>query len=475
MHRPFALFTMTAFACAGAPGAPGEDDTEGEGEEAEAESESEAEAESESRCPEDCDDGDACTGDFFDGCACGHKDVDCSDDNPCVTASCDPQIGCVFTAIDADCNEDRFACREGVAAECDCCDGVDNDSDGSMDAADEDCAGDFWCAITDENAPSARSEHVAVWAGQEMLVWGGWSGTGRLASGGRYNPETDHWIPIGEENAPEARTGASAVWTGSEMIIWGGRNFRGWLPTGGRYNPESDSWELLPDANAPEARTEYSAVWTGQEMIIWGGISRNSGTGARYNPDSDAWTTMARGPWSDRYHTAVWTGEEMLVWFGRYTFTATEEGHRYDPAENEWDDRVSNEGGPNRARNYSAVWDGTAMIIWGGTMWVDEITVPTETGARYHSRMDRWITISTVDAPVAPEGFAPIALLGDGEVFFWMGDRGARYDFNADAWRMMNPFNQPSGGTAVWTGSEMIVWGGRDESEPLASGARYVP
>ena len=37
--------------------------------------------------------------------------------------------------------------------------------------------------------PMADTAHTAVWTGSEMIVWGGFDGTFRLNTGGKYNPE----------------------------------------------------------------------------------------------------------------------------------------------------------------------------------------------------------------------------------------------------------------------------------------------
>ena len=51
---------------------------------------------------------------------------------------------------------------------------------------------------------------------------------------------------------------------------------------------------------------------------------------------------------------------------------------------------------------------------------------------------------------------------GNGENFDPL-NTGARYNPGLDTWTTTNPTSAPSaraGHTAVWTGSEMIVWGG---------------
>src|SRR5436190_24049582 len=55
---------------------------------------------------------------------------------------------------------------------------------------------------------------------------------------------------------------------------------------------------------------------------------------------------------------------------------------------------------------------------------------------------------------------------------------GGRYNPGTDSWTATSTTSAPSARylhTAVWTGSEMIVWGGRDGSSFLNTGGRYNP
>ena len=188
------------------------------------------------------------------------------------------------------------------------------------DAGDPPCTADSWAATSTINAPSARGSHTAVWTGNEMIVWGGYSFPPRVFnSGGRYNPASDSWRATSITNAPSARAGHTAVWTGSEMIVWGGGDSGGSSNTGGRYNPSTDSWTATSTINAPSARGSHTAVWTGSEMIVWGGGGDVTGlnTGGIYNPSTDSWTaTSTTNATARAGHTAVWTGSEMIVWGG---------------------------------------------------------------------------------------------------------------------------------------------------------------
>jgi hypothetical protein len=188
---------------------------------------------------------------------------------------------------------------------------------------------DAWTATSiDANCPSARDQHIAIYTGIEMIVWGGYMYDGTniyyYNSGGRYDLSTDTWMATSTgSNCPSARTFHTAIWTGTEMVIWGGRYFDSYLSSGGRYVPSSDTWTAsTTDVNVPSGRYQHSCVWTGTEMIIWGGYSGILGllnTGGRYTPSLDTWIptgTDINCPSRRYWHSAIWTGDEMIIWGG---------------------------------------------------------------------------------------------------------------------------------------------------------------
>ena len=159
---------------------------------------------------------------------------------------------------------------------------------------------DSWTATSTSNAPSGRAAHKAVWAGNEMIVWGGYFFDGfyhYLNTGGRYNPELNSWTATTSANAPDGRVADTALWNGSEMIVWGGTDDSGKFNTGGRYDPGADNWTATSTVNVPDARYNHTAVWTGSEMIVRGGISNGyTGTGGRYCAQSGPTPTPTPTP-----------------------------------------------------------------------------------------------------------------------------------------------------------------------------------
>jgi N-acetylneuraminic acid mutarotase len=181
-------------------------------------------------------------------------------------------------------------------------------------------------------------------------------------------------------------------------------------------------------------------------MIIWGGFSGWEGEpimeaqGERYDPSNDTWTpvsTIAQPPLTAE-HSAVWTGSRMIVWGGwdqllpwQDAVHAVASGGLYDPATDAWAP-ISTIGAPDPRVRHTALWTGRDMVVWGGNRGVkDELSNgDLDSGARYDPIGDTW-------EPTGVDAFTP-----------------------APASRH----------TAVWTESEMIVWGGSSGS---AAGGLY--
>lgn len=95
---------------------------------------------------------------------------------------------------------------------------------------------------------------------------------------------------------------------------------------------------------------------------------------------------------------------------------------------------------------------------------------------------DTWTAINVINAPDARAGAT--AVWTGAEMIVWGGynnntvNTGGRYDPATDTWTATSLTNAPSDRyfhTAVWTGSEMIIWGGYIEPISLNTGGRYNP
>src|SRR5207247_1866566 len=95
---------------------------------------------------------------------------------------------------------------------------------------------------------------------------------------------------------------------------------------------------------------------------------------------------------------------------------------------------------------------------------------------------DTWTPISLINVPSARVNHT--AVWSGSEMIVWGGqgtsflNTGGRYNPNTDTWMATSTTNAPdarSGHTAVSTGSEMIVWGGGANGTYFNTGGRYNP
>ena len=169
----------------------------------------------------------------------------------------------------------------------------------------------------------------------------------------------------------------------------------------------------------------------------------------------------------------IWGG-----WNGEGTINIFNTGGRYDPATNNWAPTTLTNA-PEPRRWHTSVWTGTEMIVWGG-----EAFYPlhlANTGGRYNPNTDTWTATSMTNAP-SPR-LSHTAVWTGSQMIVWgggsyaVGNTGGKYNPNTDSWTPTSTIGPPmlAGHTAVWTDKEMIVWGGYNGSIHVNTGARYNP
>jgi Kelch motif len=172
-------------------------------------------------------------------------------------------------------------------------------------------------------------------------------------------------------------------------------------------------WAWRPVGPLP-GRQGNVAVWTGREVVFWGGDRPGRAPeGAAYDPKADTWRRLSRSPITNRTGAgAVWTGRELVVYGGVNGGGRQHDGAAYDPSTDRW--RPIADGPLSGRVPLGVAWTGTEMLVIGS------------------------------------RGYGLFDGLQD----------AAAYDPARDTWRLLPSMPmQINEGAAVWTGSELVVYG----------------
>ncbi len=406
----------------------------------------------------------------------------------CMTAAQCPATGTVCKSPVCD----QGKCTTSAAAQATAC----TDGGGTLCDGAGTCLG--WLPLSATNAPSARYLHTAVWSGTHMIIWGGDTAAGATNTGYKYSPTTDTWTAISMTNAPSARHSHQAIWTGTKMIVWGGYG-GAFLANGGIYDPATDTWAAMATAMAPGARVAHAMHFTGTYVLVWGGRMNVTAlnTGGRYHVANNQWSPMSTtGAPSPRFNTAnawlpgggVLSNGAMFVWGGTNTFDWYQDGATYDPTLDKWA-TISTQGKlPPYSREGGSALAYTAAqaMMFGGWDGFDQYSNELHNWFGLNQAGGYWYLLQPVNTPAGRAAHVTLAP-GPERIFVWGGCYGAGCaNLHADGgvWKPDNmggkwtPIPADSAltarqyPTAVWSGTQAILWGGFDGNKPLGNGAR---
>jgi len=282
-----------------------------------------------------------------------------------------------------------------------------------------------------------------------LIVWGGGLTVAALSDGAIYDPVTNTWAPMTNMNVPPARSAAAAVWTGTQMLVYGGENGGAAQTDGWFYDPAGNVWSAAIAPSGPS--TSHSARgWTGSRLLVWGG---DGTTGASCGVGTNTGGTFAPGgAWAP---TATLGAPSLRFFTGAVCLS-------------DW---------------FTAPWTGTEFFVWGGNTnsgWRSD-------GAMYAPGTDTWRALPAALGPLFPGGFLPTAVWTGTNVLGWGVTNGPTgtdvvytYTPSRNAWTVAQPPGAPpniiAGPAFGWTGSELIVWGGRIQANNCSNqGGAYLP
>jgi N-acetylneuraminic acid mutarotase len=204
--------------------------------------------------------------------------------------------------------------------------------------------------------------------------------------------------------------------------------------------------------------------------------------------DAGTWSLIPYGP-NPVGSPSAWTGAEVLVArAGCCDDSGSVDLAAYDPAVNSWHQLPLT---PLTPRSGAAgAWTGTEMVVAGGHASPDGLAsdaTPVTDGAAWHAATNTWRAIAPM--PTTLPGNDPTAVWTGTEVLVWSSapatpDTNGRevvlaYNPSTNTWRTLpsSGLTPRQGAVTIWTGHQLVVWGGLnfDFTYAYPDGARLDP
>lgn len=180
---------------------------------------------------------------------------------------------------------------------------------------------------------------------------------------------------------------------------------------------------------------------------------------------------------------SAYVNSKIFIWGGmdRGGTTAYGDGVLYDPSSDSYA-AVTATGSPGARIMSVAISTGTKVIVWGGANLAANTYY--NTGAIYDPVANSWTATSTGSNVPSVRG-RPSAVWTGTKMLIWGGrdlsgalGTGAAYDPVANTWTTISTVGAPSARrhhASYWTGTKMIIWGGNNDSVVLNTGGIYDP
>lgn len=341
-----------------------------------------------------------------------------------------------------------------------------------------------WSRLSTAPIPAPRTL-ISVWTGRQMLIFGRVGRTFPVRDFdvlGAYRPASQTWrkLPPGPGRKRASEGSETAVWTGKEMLAWG--------ITTAAFNPLTGHWRTLPASPIAGRAAPTLVVWTGRQMIGWGGgcCGEAAADGATYTPTSNSWQKLPTGPLAGRYASGAWTGRDLIIAGGSNADGKVfADAAAYTPATDSWR-RIANL--PIPLTGAVATWDGRELLLIGGRTTVAGGLRLVTRGFAYNPATNRWRRLPTMGQGRVEQ----TAVWTGHQLLTWGGEtlrtgkwvapaHGLAFNPAQNRWSALptSPLRGRVAPTAVWTGHQMIVWGGSSigNATPRSfnDGAAYTP
>lgn len=334
---------------------------------------------------------------------------------------------------------------------------------------------------------SPRRSPATVWAGTELIVWGGVGASDYLLppDGARWRPGSESWEPMAPGPAG-AIGGGFAVWNGEEMFVGltEGDATAPWNPERppaealygiAGYSPQADTWRYIAPVEDSDQRlrSQRQAVWTPAGLLVAVRTALPGAAGHErdlvlVDTTSGQRTELPAGPFAASPYPDA-SGEVTLTSVGDLVVAIPNWDLRpwvLDPATRQW--RQAD--GPPAATSLHllpAVAAGPKAFLFesdGRRPWLFDANAQPA---------DAWTSAAAAPPSDTAWGYQPV----------WSGTEifipGHAYSITSDAWRPIDP--PPRGPDrqrllqARWTGTALLLFAGEEYTCPDSASCDRSP
>jgi hypothetical protein len=322
----------------------------------------------------------------------------------------------------------------------------------NLQVSDYDVQKDHWNTVTAATPGLVGAGLAMSGTDDGLFAWGGAcpaaSGTAEFADPGyvrtgfHYTLADGTFKAVTTDGAPSSRRLAVAIATPTSVFLWGGVDDHGYTATGALYDLKNDRWQPITGAGAPAAG-RYRGVYVPDtepepfkaRIVVWQADNTACAPHVSlYDPNADHWTTYAsKAPpaYPCNWDKATWTGYRFVFMFDfplQGVGNKPASGVMWEPSLDRWTD-ITGDHAPAYRTGDTVVWTKDRFVVFGG---------------KDASGMER------------NNGYVYV---GSWQQLKWDGDTPvARY-----------------GQAAFWTGTYLVIWGGRSGDIPLRTGALWQP
>ncbi|HUG84190.1 MAG TPA: hypothetical protein VMM13_06475 [Euzebya sp.] len=311
-----------------------------------------------------------------------------------------------------------------------------------------------------------------VWSGRELLV-------GFTPAVAAYTPDrrsSEAWRSLPPHPAGALQVRGAMQLPGGPVVVYGQKTCAGCLWEAALFalDPDTGAWERLADAPGEVSQDREVALGVGGQVVV---VRHRGAEGIQvlaYDPDADSWRDLQAPDLGPLRWQAVAAGDQVVV-VGVIVAadgTAIPLAMAHDPGTGAWRDVAAGMPLPN-PHETTAVWTGQEVLLFGGS-----VRDGAPRGAALSLADDTWTTLP--DLPLGDQllptlgGEGPLTgLLGvwDGEGALFVGGLIVplflAWTPDLATWEVRRATTSRAGGTAVWTGRQLLLWGGTDRRGPV--------